>query len=92
MASQTRLILISVCGIASLLLILASLTRSDEKPISYSLAPPPSCLNNLGENVMFENIDNGQAEIAAGMAKRDKRGNTVVYRLNYKYSHNHFTI
>ena len=35
---------------------------------------------------MFENIDNGQAEIAAGMAKRDKRGNTVVYRLNYKYS------
>ena len=35
---------------------------------------------------MFENIDNGQAEIAAAMAKRDKRDNSVVYRLNYKYS------
>ena len=86
MATQTKLSLISACGIALLLFISVSLARSDEKSISYSLVPPPSCLNNLGENVVFENINNGQAEVAAAMAKRDKRGNPVVYRFNYKYS------
>ena len=86
MATQTKLSLISACGIALLLFISVPLARSDEKSISYSLVPPPSCLNNLGENVVFENINNGQAEVAAAMAKRDKRGNPVVYRFNYKLS------
>ena len=86
MASQTKLLPISACRIALLLLISVSLARSDAKPISYSLVPPSSCLNNLGENVVFENINNGQAEVAAAMVKRDKRGNPVVYRFNYKYS------
>ena len=72
MATQTKLSLISACGIALLLFISVSLARSVEKSISYSLVPPPSCLNNLGENVVFENINNGQAEVAAAMAKRDK--------------------
>ena len=80
------LLLIGVYGVALLLFISVSLARSDEKPIPYSPAPPPSCLNNLGENKVFENIDNGHAEIAVAMAKRDKRGNPVVYRPNYKYS------
>ena len=78
--------MINACEIALLLFISVSLARSDERSISYSLVPPPSCFNNLGENVVFENINNGQSEIAAAMAKRDKRGNPVVYRFNYKYS------
>ena len=35
---------------------------------------------------MFENINNSQAEVAAAMAKRDRRGNPVIYRFNYKFS------
>ena len=86
MATQTKLSLISACGIALLLFISVSLARSDEKSVSYSLVPSPSCLNKLGENLVFENINNGQVEVAAAMAKRDKRGNPVAYRFNYKYS------
>ena len=92
MATQTKLSLISACGISLLLFISVSLARSDEKSISYSLVHPPSYLNNLGENVVFEIINNGQAEFAAAIAERDKRAIRSFIASITNTLHNHFSI
>ena len=60
--------------------------HSDEKLREYTITPPPSCLNNSGETVVFKNEDNGQKGGAKGMAKRDENGDPAVYRFNYKNS------
>ena len=92
MTTQTKLSLVSAYVIALFLFISVILARSDEKLISYSLVPPPSCLNNLGENVVFENINNGQAEVAAAMAERDKRAIRSFIASITNTLHNHFRI
>jgi hypothetical protein len=41
------------------------------------------CLNNLGEAVVFINGNSDRQKPAAGMAKRDEKGQPVVVRFNY---------
>ena len=42
------------------------------------------CLNNLGEAVVFINGNSDRQKPAAGMAKRDEKGQPVVVRFNYE--------
>ena len=44
----------------------------------------PKCLNNLGEAVVFINGNSDRQKPAAGMAKRDEKGQPVVVRFNYE--------
>ena len=46
--------------------------HSAEKIRDHTITPPPSCVNNKEETVVFENVVNGQADNAAGIAKRDE--------------------
>jgi hypothetical protein len=51
---------------------------------TYQLISPPSCVNNLGETVLFSERPASQGGVAAGMANRDAEGRPVVYRMNYE--------
>ena len=86
MASQIKLLLTRAFWITYLIFITTPPAHSGEKPTVYTITPPPSCVNNIGEQVAFENVGNGQRKSAAGMAKRDERGDPIVYRFNYKNS------
>ena len=44
----------------------------------------PKCLNNLGEAVVFINGNSDRQKPAAGMAKRDEKGQPIVVRFNYE--------
>ena len=89
MASQIKLLHNCAIWAIYLIFIVAPPVHSEEKPILYSITPPPSCVNNKGERVAFENVENNQSDSAAGMAKRDENGDPVVYRFNYKNSPEH---
>ena len=51
---------------------------------SFAVTAPPTCVNNLGENVTFENRPAARNQLAAGMARRDSEGVPVIYRLGYE--------
>ena len=57
-----------------------------EKLRKYKITAPPSRVNNSGERVVCKNVENGQEDSAAGMAKRDENDGPVVYRFDYKNS------
>ena len=86
MSSRINQLLTYAFWIACLIFTTTASVHSDEKPTVYNITPPPSCVNNIGESVIFENVENGRGENAAGMAKRDETGTPVVYRFNYKNS------
>ena len=44
----------------------------------------PKCLNNLGEAVVFINGNSDRQKPAAGMDKRDEKGQPIVVRFNYE--------
>ena len=44
----------------------------------------PKCQNNLGEAVVFINGNSDRQKPAAGMAKRDEKGQPIVVRFNYE--------
>jgi len=83
-----RLMLVIVCAleIAMILFVMTWPASSDESQQKYEIASPPSCKNNLGEKVFFRDVNNGQANSAAGMAKRDDTGTPIVYRFAYQHS------
>jgi len=83
-----RFMLVIVCAleIAMILFVMTWPASSDESPQKYEVASPPSCKNNLGEEVFFRDVNNGQANSAAGMAKRDDTGTPIVYRFAYQHS------
>ena len=57
---------------------------SDDASGSFAVTAPPACLNNLGENVTFENWPAARNQMAAGMARRDSEGIPVIYRFGYE--------
>ena len=83
-----RFMLVIVCAleIAMILFVMTWPASSDESQQKYEVASPPSCKNNLGEKVFFRDVNNGQANSAAGMAKRDDTGTPIVYRFAYQHS------
>ena len=83
-----RFMLVIVCAleIAMILFVMTWPASSDESQQKYEVASPPSCKNNLGEKVLFRDVNNGRAKSAAGMAKRDETGTPIVYRFAYQHS------
>ena len=83
-----RFMLVIVCAleIAMILFVMTWPASSDENQQKYEITSPPSCKNNLGEKVFFRDVNNGQANSAAGMAKRDDTGTPIVYRFAYQHS------
>ena len=59
---------------------------SDENHLKYEITSPTSCRNNLGEKVLFRDVDNGRAKSATGMAKRNETGTPIVYRFAYQHA------
>jgi hypothetical protein len=51
---------------------------------AYQVIPPPICMNNLGETVVFSSRTSDRGQVAAGMANRDQHGSPVIYRVNYE--------
>ncbi len=51
---------------------------------TYQPIAPPSCVNNLGETVLFLISASGDGDVAAGMANRDADARPVIYRVNYE--------
>ena len=51
---------------------------------SFAVTAPPACVNNLGENVTFENRPAARSQLAAGVARRDSQGVPVIYRFGYE--------
>ena len=83
-----RFMLVIVCAleIAMILFVMTWPASSDGNHLKYEIASPPSCKNNLGEKVLFRDVNNGRAKSAAGMAKRDDTGTPIVYRFAYQHS------
>jgi len=86
MTRRTTLFLICAVEIAMILFTIAWPASSDENQLKYEIVSPPNCKNNLGENVLFKDVNNGRAKSAAGMAKRDDTGTPIVYRFAYQHS------
>jgi hypothetical protein len=86
MTHRTTLFIVCAFEIVIVLFVMAWPVSSDENHLKYEIASPPSCKNNLGEKVLFKDVDNGQAKVAAGMAKRNEIGTPIVYRFAYQHS------
>ena len=86
MTRRTTLFLICALEIAMILFMMAWPASSDKNQLKYEIASPPNCKNNLGEKVLFKDVNNGRAKSAAGMAKRDDTGTPIVYRFAYQNS------
>ena len=52
----------------------------------YDIILPPSCSNNRGEIVQFQNLSSKLRIFSAGVAKRNQKGKPMVYRFNYEKS------
>ena len=83
MTYRTTLFIVCAFEIVMVLFVMAWPASSDENHLNYEIASPPSCKNNLGEKVLFIDVDNGRAKSAAGMAKRNETGTPIVYRFAY---------
>ena len=86
MTHRTTLFVACAFEIAMLVFLVAWSASSKEIQLKYEIASPPSCKNNLGEKVLFRDVDNGRAKSAAGMAKRNETGTPIVYRFAYQHS------
>ena len=86
MTHRTTLFIVCALKIVMVLFVMARPASSDENHLKYEIASPPSCKNNLGEKVLFRDVDNGRAKSAAGMAKRNETGTPIVYRFAYQHS------
>ena len=86
MTHRTTLFIVCAFEIVIVLFVMAWSASSDENHLKYEIASPPSCKNNLGEKVLFRDVDNGRAKSAAGMAKRNETGTPIVYRFAYQHS------
>ena len=85
---KRTLTLLKLCGFETMLVIAFATCAAlaQETTPSYDIASPPACQNNKGEPVRFENQISPKAKSAAGMAKRDDKGATVIYRFAYAKS------
>ena len=60
------------------------LSYSQSLKPEYNISKPPSCSNNNGKNVYFENLDSKTGKFSAGVAKKDINGLPVIYRFNFQ--------
>ena len=77
-----RLLIVLFCALISI-----SATAGDaagDVRNSSAVTAPPTCVNNLGENVTFKNRPAAHNQLAAGMARRDAQGVPVIYRFGYE--------
>ena len=86
MTHRTTLFIVCAFEIVMVLFVIAWPASSDENHLKYEIVSSPSCKNNLGEKVLFRDVDNERAKSAAGMAKRDETGTPIVYRFAYQHS------
>lgn len=86
MANHITLPLSWPCQIKYLIFMTRLPAHSGEEPMVHPIASPPSCVNNNGDTVVFKNVENGQGDSAASIAKRNENGDPVVYGFNYKHS------
>ena len=86
MTHRTTLFIVCAFEIVMVLFVMAWPASSDENHLKYEIASPPSCKNNLGEKVLFRDVDNERAKSAAGMSKRNETWTPVVYRFAYQRS------
>ena len=86
MTHWVTLFFVCALEIAMILFVMTWPASSDENQLKYEIASPPNCKNNLGEKVLFKDVNNGRAKSAAGMAKRDETGTPIVYRFAYQHS------
>ena len=86
MTHRTTLYIVCAFEIVMVLFVMAWPASSDENHLKYEIASPPSCKNNLGEKVLFKDVDNEGATSAAGMSKRNETGTPIVYRFAYQHS------
>ena len=81
MTHRTTLFIVCAFEIVMVLFVMAWPASSDENHLKYEIASPPSCKNNLGEKVLFRDVDNERAKSAAGMAKEMKQGHPLYIDL-----------
>ena len=85
---KRTLTLLTICSFETMLVIAFAkcAALAQETAPSYTIASPPTCHNNKGEPVRFENQMSSKAKFAAGMARRDDKGTPVIYRFAYAKS------
>ena len=54
--------------------------------IQYKIVTPPVCINNKSERVQFEQKSSKLPKFSAGMAKRNEKGEPIIYRFSYENS------
>ena len=69
-----------------MILISSKIVWSQDIFKQFEIISPPSCINNNGINVQFQNLSSKLGEFSAGVAKRNKKSGPIVYRLNYEKS------
>ena len=83
-----KLTLFAVCAfeITLIMFVVAWSAWAQSNQVKFNVIAPPSCSNNIGEQVQFKTVETTRAKGTAGMAKRDKNGLLVVYRFDYELS------
>ena len=69
-----------------MVLISSKIAWSQDIFTEFEIITPPSCVNNKGINVQFQNLSSKLGEFSAGVAKRNKKTGPIIYRLNYEKS------
>ena len=69
-----------------MILISSKIVWSQDIFKQFEIISPPSCINNNGVNVQFQNLSSKLGKFSAGVAKRNKKSGPIVYRLNYDKS------
>ena len=69
-----------------MILISIKIAWSKDIFIQFEIISPPSCINNNGVNVQFQNLSSKLGKFSAGVAKKNKKNGPIVYRLNYEKS------
>ena len=77
-----RLLITLFCNLISISATAGDMTGGPRS--NFAVTAPPACVNNLGENVTFENRPAARNQLAAGMARRDHEGVPVIYRFGYE--------
>ena len=81
MTHRTTLFIVCAFEIVMVLFVMAWPASSDENHLKYEIASPPSCKNNLGEKVLFRDVDNGRAEVPLVWPKGMKQGHPLYIDL-----------
>ena len=82
MTHRTTLLIVCAFEIVMVLFVMAWPVSSDENHLKYEIASPPSCKNNLGEKVLFRDVDNvDELRVPLGWPKDTKQGHPLYIDL-----------